>query len=290
MRDLLADPDDRVRIVAASWYEHHPDRPVLATLIERLAVEESIYVRPALFRAIAAQAAEPQARAALLPLVDKGDDVFRGAVITALAEARTASAIEPIRAIAQLDGPLQEDAIVALGRIGDRAVLPALAALQQSAPPERKPAIAAAVCLIGLDCPAQLAYLDGALKFAAGRDARMAGAVARALGSLAASGQAGAWAPLFDVGGPAREPDRTAIAMSAGLAAMRNPATTLAALETRADRAASIELIRDAFDLLSQEDYAQERFFRAVRQMYWDAAAGSPKRALAEAIISGLDI
>ena len=290
MQALLADRDDRVRIVAASWFEHRPDRAVLPQLIARLEDEQSEYVRPALTRAIAAQAAEPAARAALLPLVTRGEDVFRSAAIVALGEAKAAFGAAAIRAVAGLDGPLQEDAIIALGASGDRASLPALSEIQRAGPRERQPAVAAAVCLLGLECPTQHKYLADLLKFSAGRDERMLRAAARALGALGVAGQREGFTPLFDVGVSAKDPERVPIALSLGLAALRNPSATLAALEPFGDRAGAILLIRDAFDLLSQEDFAQERFFRVVRQAYWESPAGSPRRALAEALIQGLEI
>ena len=75
-----------------------------------------------------------------------------------------------------------------------------------------------------------------------------------------------------------------------GLVALRQPEATITALESVTDRPAAVRLLRDAFDLLSQEDYAQERFFRFVRQAYWQSAPGSPRRAVAEALIAGLEI
>jgi HEAT repeat protein len=291
MRGLLADPDDRVRIIAAAWFEYRPDRSVLPALVARMADERSEYVRPALTRAIAAHLPDPRARQALLPLVERGEDFFRSAAIVALGEARASFAVDSIRAVAKFDGPLQEDAILALGRVGEKALLPELAALQRDAPPERRPAIAAAVCMLGLDCEAQYRYLVELLKFSTGdRDARMLRASARALAALASSGRREAFAPLFDVGIPAKGADRDAIALSVGLVALREPEATIAALEAVVDRPGAVRLIRDAFDLLSQEDYAQERFFRFVRQAYWQSAAGSPRRAVAEALIAGLEI
>jgi HEAT repeat protein len=292
MRGLLGDRDDRVRIIASSWFEHRPDPAVLAVLIDRLGREQSEYVRPALTRAIAAHRDDPRVRDTLLPLVTRGEDVFRAAVIVALGDYRAKYAVEPIRAVAELDGPLQEDAIVALGRIGDRAGLPALSALQQSAPRERRPAIAAAVCLMGLDCAAQQAYIVEAIKFAMGRDdqPRTLRAATHALGVLAASGRLEASTALLDIAVPAKDPDRVPLALALGTAALRNPVGALTAIEPRADRDGIIALLRDAFDLLSQEDFEQERFFRHVRQVFWESPEGSPRRALADALIRGLEI
>jgi HEAT repeat protein len=292
MRGLLDDRDDRVRIVASSWFEHRTDPSVLPRLIERFTEERSEYVRPALTRAIAAHGADPRARDALLPLVTRGEDAFRSAVIVAIGDYRGRFAVEAIRSVAVLDGPLQEDAILSLGRIGERADLARLSELQQTAPAERRPAIAAAVCLMGLDCETQQTYLRETVTFAAGRagQERNLRAAARALGVLAASGRADAFKLLFDVGVPSRDPGRVPIALAVGTACLRNPSGALDALETRTDRDGFVLLLRDAFDLLSQEDYEQERFFRHVRNAYWGAAEGSPRRALADALVRGLEI
>ena len=292
MRGLLADKDDRVRTVASAWFEHHPDPAALPALIESLGRERSEYVRPALTRAIAAHGADPRARDVLLPLVTRGEDVYRGAVIDALGDYRAVYALKDISAVAVLDGPLQDDAITAVGRIGDRSGLAVLSTLQQSGPASVKPAIAAAVCLMGLDCQAQQDYLEKALGFAAGREgnATLLRSAGHAMGVLAASGRVEAMTALFDAGVPLQEPARTALALPLGMAALRNPTAAIAALERVKSRDAAIELLRDSFDLLSQEDYEQERFFVAVRNAIGAAPAGSPRRAVAEAIARKLEI
>ena len=68
--------------------------------------------------------------------------------------------------IAKLEGPLQDDAATALGKIGDKNALGTLAAMQQSAPKETQPAIAAAICLMGTNCSAHIGYLEKTLTFA----------------------------------------------------------------------------------------------------------------------------
>ena len=49
--------------------------------------------------------------------------------------------------VARLDGPLQDDAVLAIGRIGDKRGLLVLADLQR-APRNLQPSIAAAICLL----------------------------------------------------------------------------------------------------------------------------------------------
>ena len=54
--------------------------------------------------------------------------------------------------------------------------------------------------------------------------------------------------------------------------AVRNPAIVLAALEARKDRDLAIELLRDAFDMLS-EDFEEEQFYVAVRREFYRSLA-----------------
>jgi len=94
---------------------------------------------------------------------------------------------------------------------------------------------------------------------------------------------------LLDAGVPAKDPARAPIALALGAVAFRHPTVLLDVLETRKDRDGAIELLRDAFDMLASEDYALERFFVEVRHGYWAAPAGSPRRALFEALIQKLE-
>ena len=166
MKSLIGDRDDRIRTVVYEWLERHPDPSQAPALIAALDRENTEFVRPALTRALAALPPDDHVRAAVLPLVTRGPDPFRGAVIVALGEHKAAFAADAIAGVAKLDGPLQDDSIVALGEIGDRAQLPVLSALQKDAPAERRPAIAAAVCLMGLDCDQQQGYLVTTVTFA----------------------------------------------------------------------------------------------------------------------------
>ena len=119
MRQVMSDRNDRLRMVAYAWFEHHRDVAVLPALIDALEREQSEFVRPALLRALAAYGDDPRARSAVLPLVMRGQDYFRGALIDALGDYRGAYAVSAISEVAKLDGPLQDDAVTALGKIGD---------------------------------------------------------------------------------------------------------------------------------------------------------------------------
>ncbi|MEO8070274.1 MAG: HEAT repeat domain-containing protein, partial [Acidobacteriota bacterium] len=290
MSDLIRDRDDRIRTVVYQWFEHHPDPATLPALLAALPDERSEFVRPALTRAIAAHEKDPRAMAALKPLVMRGEDLFRGAVIDALGDYKGNYALADIVEVAKLDGPLQDDAITAIGRLGDSSTKAVLAALQTSVPDERRPSVAAALCLIGVDCAAEEEFLVKTLRFAAATDDAqplLRGAV-HGLGVLALRGREGALTSLIDAGIPAKASARAPIALGVGLVALRNPPLVLRVLEGRSDVADVANLLRDAFDMLS-EDFDEERFFAAARQAYWDAAVGSSRRRLAEVLIDELE-
>ena len=290
MRSLMADPNDRLRAVAYAWFEHHPSPVVVPALIDALPREVSEFVRPSLTRALAAQTGDGRAQAVLLPLVTSGEDFFRGEVIVALGDYHVMAARDTILSVAKLEGPLQDDAVLALGKLGDATVLDALAELQRTVPRERQPAIAAALCLLGVNCAAHQKYLSDTLRYAgdtAGFQLLLR-STAHALGALAARGDQTALAALFDAGIPAGDASRAPIALAIGEAAVRDPAATLRLLGERKDQAAAIELLRDAFDML-EEDFEEELFYVDVRHAYWAAAEGSPARTLAAAVIEKLE-
>ncbi len=290
MRQLLGDPNDRIRAVTYAWFEHFPDRQVLPDLIAALDREASEFVRPALSRAIAASHADPAARAAIQPLILRGEDYFRGSVIEALGDYRATWAVSAITEVANLDGPLQDDAIMALGKIGDESALPVLAALQKTASRETQPSLAAASCLVTWNCAAHEDYLRKTLTFAASDPQYQAllRSAGYALAALAVRGSKPALAALFDTAVPSRDPVRAALALAIGHVALRNATIILDVLERWSDRDAAIDVLRDAFDMLA-EDFEEERFFVQVRTAYWAAAEGSPRRDVAQALIDKLE-
>lgn len=290
MRKLLADPNDRVRAVTYGWFEHHPNREVLPSLIAALEREQSEFVRPALTRALAASQSDPAVQKALEPLIMRGEDYFRGSLIEALGDYQAAWAREPIAKVAMLTGPLQDDAVVALGKIGSRESLPVLATLQKAARDETQPSLAVATCLITKDCAAHLDYLTKTLTFAAGDPKRQAllRSASFALGALARRGDKQALSVLFDAGEPSKDPARAAIALAVGHVALRNPAVVLDVLESRTSLDPATTLLQDAFDMLS-EDFEEERFFVEIRRAYWAAAEGSARRRVTQALINKLE-
>ena len=216
----------------------------------------------------------------------RGEDFFRGAVIEALGDYKAQYAIDAITTIAKLDGPLQDDSAIALGRIGDKRSLETLAGLQRTAPRPRQPAIAAAICLLGVNCDSHEPYLIETLKFGdknPGFQELLRGAAA-GLGALAISGRPTAATALLDVGIPSRDPTRAPVALALAAVALRNTPLMLQILEQRSDRAAAIGLVAEGFDML-EEDLDKERFFAFVRRSYWASAEGSATRALMQSLI-----
>jgi HEAT repeat protein len=290
-RQMLPDRNDRVRTVAYQWFEHHPDPAVVPALVSALATEQSEFVRPALTRALAAAGTDAPVRQALAPLVMRGEDLFRGAVIEALGDYGGRYALADITAVAQLDGPLQDDAITALGRLGDPSSREVLAKLQDTAPRELQPTISASLCLEGVDCDARLAYLKSTLEYAAANPSYqpLLRGVVHALAVLAVSGREPALTMLFDAGVPSKDPARAAITLGVGFVALRNADVVLKVLAQRVDSQPAIALVGDAFDMLSSEDFEEERFGADVRRALSAAPAGAPAHRVAEALVKELE-
>ena len=290
MTRMLGEQNDRLRAVAYSYFEHTPDATVLPRLIAALAKEESEFVRPALTRAIAAYGTDPRARDAVSGLVMKGQDFFRSGVIEAVGDYKGAYAFASLTEIAKLVGPLQDDAVIALGKIGDKRALETLANLQRTAPKETQPTVVAAICLLGVNCGSHQGYLVDALRFSIANIGfqELLRASSSGLASLAVSGNEEALATLFELGGPTRDPARAAIALALGTVALRNPALTVKVIEKQKDPSQSLELLREAFDML-EEDFEEVRFFVFVRRTYWQAPAGSATRKAADALIQKLE-
>jgi HEAT repeat protein len=286
----LTDTNDRLRAAAYAWFEHHPDPAMTSRLLAALAKEESEFVRPALTRALAAHTADPKVREAMTGLVMRGQDLFRAVVIEALGQNKAAFALQPIMDVARLEGPLQDDAVLAIGRIGDKRGLAVLADLQRVAPRTLQPSIAAAICLLGSNCGSHVGYLMETLRFAIANPGYqdLLRSAAGGLSALAVAGNQDAAAILFERGGPSRDPERAAIALALGTLALRNTAVTLQALEKQKAIEPATELLREAFDML-EEDLEEEQFFVAVRRGYWAAAPGSPARRIADALIQHLE-
>lgn len=290
VREMSTNPNDRLRTVAYMYYEHHPAPGIVPALLKALEREESEFVRPALIRALAAQGSDPRVRKTLLIEVERGQDFFRSAVIEALGDYRAAYALEPLMKIAGLNGPLQVDAVIALGKLKDKRAMETLAGLQRTAPKEIQPTIAAAICLLGVNCDAHVPYLIETLRFAEdnlGYQELLRNTVA-GLVALANTGDAQALKALFEVGVPSVDPPRAPMALGVGTIAIRNTPLMLSFLESYEDADAAISLIAEGFDML-EEDYEEESFFAAVRRGYWQAAESSATRRIGQALIDKLE-
>jgi hypothetical protein len=94
---------------------------------------------------------------------------------------------------------------------------------------------------------------------------------------------------LFDAGVPSKDPARAAITLGVGFVALRNADVVLKVLAQRADSQPAIALVGDAFDMLSSEDFEEERFGADVRRALSTAPAGAPAHRVAEALVKELE-
>jgi hypothetical protein len=106
---------------------------------------------------------------------------------------------------------------------------------------------------------------------------------------LAMRGDAAELKYLVDAGVAARtDAVRAPLALEVGTVALRKPELLIVEFQSRADLDAAIELLRDAFDMLS-EDFEKEMFYVDVRHRYWTAEDGSAAKRVAEALIQKLE-
>ena len=149
-----------------------------------------------------------------------------------------------------------------------------------TAPRQTQPSIAAAICLLGVNCASHEGYLIDTLKFAdqnVGFQELLRGAAA-GLGALAVAGHAEAAEALVADRHPvARSDARAGRARARDGRAAQHAADADAAREPdrSADRAKAIALLAEGFDML-EEDLDKERFFALVRRTYWESPEGSP--------------
>jgi hypothetical protein len=289
VRGLLRDANDRLREVAYKWLEAHPDPGLVPTLLNSLLSEQAEFVRPAVVSALAAVGEDARVQKALLGEIGRGLDFFRGAVIETLGRRRAAYALDGIAPVAKLEGPLQDDAVIALGRIGGPRALATLTALAANSP---SPALAltlrASRCMAGEQCDAAIEAIAAAVAAPS-----VSAAVLRAgmggLTAIAATGNQPATAALITLasrGGVVR--DQAAIGL--GTVAVMDPDYTIAWLDraSQQTRETAMALLKDGFDDL-EEDFGEEQFFAAARATYWKAADGSDTRSLAALLIQRLE-
>jgi len=293
MRASLTSPNDRLRSVAYSYFEHNPDRSLLPDFLQALEKEQGEFVRPSVVRAVAALGEDPRVRQPLVREAARGEDFFRSAVVEALGDFKATYAYDTLTAVAKLEGPLQDDAAIALGKIGDKRALETLASLQRSAPRQTQPSIAAAICLLGINCTSHENYLSETLKFSDKNIGfqEMLRSTAAGLGVIAIAGHPEAVDMLVEVGIPSRDPARAPIALALGTVALRNTPLMLAKLESlngKPELEGTLALLAEGFDML-EEDLDKERFFVLARRTFWESADASPRRALMQTLIGKLD-
>jgi HEAT repeat protein len=289
VRGLLRDANDRLREAAYKWLEANPDPAIVPTLLSSLQTEDAEFVRPAVVSALAALGDDTRVQRALLGEIGRGLDFFRGAVIDSLGRRRAAYALDGIAAVAKMQGPLQDDAVIALGRIGGAGALAVLKPLAAE-PPSAALALTlhSAQCLAGEGCEAAIKTVAEAVT-APSASAAVIRAGLSGLTAIAAGGNAAATAMLFTVaerGGVLR--DQSAIGV--GTVAVMNPDFMLGWLDRtpQASRDGAITLLKDGFDDL-EEDFGEEQFFAAARAAYWKAADGSATRSLSSLLIQRLE-
>ena len=294
----LDSPNDRVRAAAYEYFEQTPSPEVVPKLLAAIDSETSEFVRPYLVRALAAHDDDAVVQDRLVQDIDRGQEYFRGAVIEALGDHRASYAVESLIRIISDDGPLRDDALLALGKIGDgRAVVP-LAQVQRDGSARLQPVVSATACLLEVDCDKQFRYIVDALTYGADVGADEGQALLRsassALAALASDGRRDALDALLEVGLRAADTARAPIALALGTVALRNPEIVRTALTdvSRDGRPvvpeAELLLLRDAFDMLD-EDFAEERFYVLMRQDYWGSLEGSHSQVVAEAAIRILE-
>ena len=290
MTEVLTATNDRLREVAYGYFERFPEPSLTPRLLAALQKETGEFVRPALVRALAAGGESPEVRDTLVADIMRGADFFRSTVIEALGDYRRAYAIPRLIEVAKQEGPLQDDAVLAMGKIGDKRTLEVMSALQRSGSRALQPTVAASICLLGINCSSHLGYLQKVLTFAEDNPGyqELVRAAAFGLDAVATQGSAEALQMLFAAGVPAEDPLRAPLALAVAKVALRNTTLMLQVLQPLPDQRKAIELLAEGFDML-QEDLEEEQFFVTVRREYWAAAEGSPMRRLAEQIIGKLD-
>ena len=119
----IADKNDRLRTVAYAYFEHNPDKTVVAAAA-RGAEQRGIGVRPA---GADARAGRLRRRSQGSPDDGRSSSCRARPSSAASSSRRSAITAPPMRSsrcidVAKVDGPLQDDAALALGKIGDKTV------------------------------------------------------------------------------------------------------------------------------------------------------------------------
>jgi len=292
----LNSSNDRVRASAYEYFENFPAADVVSRLLAALDTETSEFVRPYLVRALAANDDDSSVRARLVQDIHRGQSYFRGAVIEALGDHRALYAVDSLIPLIAEDGPFRDDALLALGKIGDRRIIQPLRQLQRDSDAKLQPIVSAAACLLDVGCDGQLNYIVETLRYGIEpsneNNQELIRNASTALSALATDGQQRALNALFELGVNASESARAPIALALGKVALRNPRIVQNTLVDAASEATMLEaellLLRDAFDMLD-EDFAEERFYVLMRKGYLEGFGGAKAKAVAAAAIRVLE-
>jgi hypothetical protein len=287
MREMIRDPSDRVREVVYRWFEVRPDPRTATPLLAALETEQAEFVRPALIGALAALGSTTAVQRPMIVETARGLDFFRSAVIESLGRHRAAYALDAILNVARLMGPLQDDAVLAIGRVGGSDAAEILKELNELTP-EAALMKRAARCLVGDSCVEQIAGLVSAASAPKAKPSEIRTAI-DALAAVAQAQNQPALAALMNLA-TKQSSLRDRVASAVASVALRQPDWTVSRLDAadKATREAAILLLKDGFDSL-EEDFAEEQFFAAVRAGFWRAAEGSSARTLAETLIQRLE-
>ena len=96
MRESLTSPNDRLRTVAYSFFEHNPDRALVPQLLAAWTRNRGVRPSAARPRARGARRDDPRVRQALLREAGRGEDFFRSAVIEALGDFKATYAFDAL--------------------------------------------------------------------------------------------------------------------------------------------------------------------------------------------------
>src|SRR6266508_3129312 len=285
----LGDLDYATRTEASRTVRRSPSAQAVPALIQAVAEHADGYVR---YRALVLLTGfnDPRTKDSMRESLSSPNDRLRTVAYSFFERNPDPAMVPPL--LTALDKELAEFVRPALVRaLAANGTDPRVRqALQRTAPRPSQPAIAAAICLLGVNCASHHGYLVEVLKFSnqtAGFQELLRGAAA-GLAALGVAGHAEAVASLFEIGIPSADPTRAPVALALGTIALRATPLMMTTLEQHPNREKAIALLAEGFDML-QEDLDKERFFALARRTYWDSPERSPRRALMQTLIGQLD-
>jgi len=289
MEQAVSEANDALRTVAYRYLERHPEPRLGPVLLKALTNETAELARPALIRALAAHGRDLKVQRALLAELARGAEGGRGDTIVALGDQRATYALKALVPLARTEGPFQAQAAIALGQIGDAAVVPALSAIPGTTPRSTGIAVTTALCLLAQDCQSRRAALvkelsepDPYIGFQT-----LVRAAAFGLAELAVAGDVDAGRALIDAGRVADSPLGQIVAEAVSSVAVRRPEAILPLMVDAEDRRLTLTLVAAGLARRG-DDFGEEQLFVRLRSLYFAEAEGSPKRELIQTLINTL--